>query len=68
MAIPKALPFGPPKKQLAVWNFAEERGDTKQILRARVIKKTAQAAPYLAGMEQGWIQTLERLSAYLVKA
>src|SRR5229473_6885499 len=47
--------------------FSEQNGKTKQTLRARVIKKTAQAAPYLAGMEQGWTQTLERLSAYLAK-
>ena len=44
--------------------FAEESGKTKQILRARVIKRTAQAAPYLAGMEAGWTQSLERLGAY----
>jgi uncharacterized protein YndB with AHSA1/START domain len=43
--------------------FAEEGGKTKQILRARVIKKTAQAAPYLAGMEAGWTQSLESLAA-----
>jgi uncharacterized protein YndB with AHSA1/START domain len=48
--------------------FAEEGGKTKQILRVRVIKRTAQAAPYLSGMEQGWTQTLERLTAYLEKA
>ena len=43
----------------------EQGGKTKQILRARVIKSTAQAAPYLAGMEAGWTQSLERLTAYL---
>ena len=50
---------------LTTVTFAEEGGKTKQILRARVIKKTAQAAPYLAGMEAGWTQTLERLAAYV---
>jgi uncharacterized protein YndB with AHSA1/START domain len=50
---------------LTTVTFAEESGKTKQILRARVIKKTAQAAPYLAGMEAGWTQTLERLAAYV---
>jgi len=50
---------------LTTVTFAEEGGKTKQILRARVIKKTAQAAPYLAGMEQGWTQSLERLGAYV---
>jgi uncharacterized protein YndB with AHSA1/START domain len=44
--------------------FAEEGGKTKQILRARVIKETAQAAPHLA-MEAGWMQSLERLAAYV---
>jgi hypothetical protein len=37
--------------------------EAKQILRACVIKKTAQATPYLAGMEAGWTQSLERLAA-----
>ena len=50
---------------LATVTFAKEGGRTKQILRARVIKKTAQAAPYLAGMEAGWTQSLERLTAYV---
>jgi len=50
---------------LTTVTFAEEGGKTKQILRARVIKKTAQAAPYLAGMEQGWTQSLERLAAFV---
>jgi hypothetical protein len=43
------------------------RTQTKQILRARVIKSSAQAAPYLAGMEAGWTQNLERLAAYVAK-
>ena len=50
---------------LTTVTFAEENGKTKQILRARVIKRTAQAAPYLAGMEAGWTQSLERLAAYV---
>jgi len=50
---------------LTTVTFAVESGKTKQILRARVIKKTAQAAPYLAGMEAGWTQSLERLAAYV---
>jgi uncharacterized protein YndB with AHSA1/START domain len=47
--------------------FAEQGGKTKQIMRARVIKTTAQAAPYIAGMEQGWTQSLERLAEFLAK-
>ena len=38
---------------LTTVTFAEQGGKTKQILRARVIELTAQAAPYLAGMEAG---------------
>ena len=52
---------------LTTVTFAEQGGKTKQILRARVIKATAQAAPYLAGMEAGWTQSLERLAAYVAK-
>src|SRR5712691_2014321 len=50
---------------LTTLTFAEQGEKTKQILRARVIKRSPQAAPYLAGMEQGWTQSLERLSSYL---
>jgi len=50
---------------LSTVTFDEENGKTKQILRARVIKRTAQAAPHLAGMEAGWTQSLERLVAYI---
>ncbi len=50
---------------LTTVTFIEQGGKTKQIVQARVIKKTAQAAPYLAGMEQGWTQTLQRLNSYL---
>ncbi len=52
-------------KVLTTVTFAEQGGKTKQILRARVIRSTAQAAPYLAGMEAGWTQSLERLSAFV---
>jgi uncharacterized protein YndB with AHSA1/START domain len=48
--------------------LTEQGPKTKQTLRARVIKRSAQAAPYLAGMEVGWTQTLERLAAYVAKA
>jgi uncharacterized protein YndB with AHSA1/START domain len=52
---------------LTTVTFAEQDGKTKQILRARVIKSTVQAAPYIAGMEAGWTQSLERLTAYLAR-
>jgi uncharacterized protein YndB with AHSA1/START domain len=50
---------------LTTVTFAEQGGKTKQTMRARVIKMTPQAAPYIAGMEQGWTQSLERLAAYV---
>jgi uncharacterized protein YndB with AHSA1/START domain len=48
--------------------FAEHNGKTKQTMRARVIKRTAKAAPYLAGMEAGWTQSLARLADLLATA
>ena len=50
---------------LTTVTFAEQAGKTKQILRTRVIKSTPEAPRYLAGMEAGWTQSLERLTAYL---
>src|SRR5882672_240983 len=42
-------------------------GATTQTVRARILKRTAAAAPYLAGMEEGWTQSLERLEADLAQ-
>jgi uncharacterized protein YndB with AHSA1/START domain len=53
---------------LTTVTFAEQGGKTKQIMRARVIKSTAEAAPYIKGMEAGWTQSLERLAESLTKA
>ncbi len=50
---------------LTTVTFAEQNGKTKQTMRARVIKTTAQAAQYLAGMEAAWTQSLERLTESL---
>jgi uncharacterized protein YndB with AHSA1/START domain len=50
---------------LTTVTFTEQEGKTKQTMRARVIKSTPQSAPYIAGMEQGWTQSLERLTSYL---
>jgi uncharacterized protein YndB with AHSA1/START domain len=47
--------------------FAEQGGETTQTLQARVVKTTAEAAPYLAGMEEGWTQSLEHLDEYMAK-
>jgi uncharacterized protein YndB with AHSA1/START domain len=50
---------------LTTVTFAEQGGKTKQTLQARVIMRTDKAAPYLAGMEMGWGQSLDRLTAYV---
>jgi len=42
--------------------FSEQDGKTKLTMRASVAKTTAAAAPHLAGMEQGWSQSLDRLA------
>jgi uncharacterized protein YndB with AHSA1/START domain len=42
--------------------FAEEDGKTKLTLRASVSKSRGEAAPHLAGMEQGWSESLDRLA------
>ncbi len=48
--------------------FVEQGGKTTQTSQARLIKRTAKAAPYLAGMEAGWTQSLDRLAEYLARA
>jgi uncharacterized protein YndB with AHSA1/START domain len=48
--------------------FAEQGGKTTLTLQARVVNTTAEAAPYLEGMEAGWAQSLERLEAHVSKA
>ncbi len=40
----------------------------EEWLKARVVKSTAAAAPYLKGMEAGLTQSLERLAAFVVNA
>jgi len=56
--------------QLEVLNtvtFTEHNGKTKLTLQARVIKSTPEVAVPLAGMEEGWSQSLERLGEHLTK-
>jgi len=47
------FPFGLLFEVLTTVTFAEQGGKTKQKLRTRVIKETAKAAPYFAGMKVG---------------
>jgi uncharacterized protein YndB with AHSA1/START domain len=42
--------------------FAEEGGKTKLTLHARVSDVKGDAAQHLAGMEQGWSMSLDRLA------
>lgn len=46
---------------------SKEGNKTKFTMTAEVSKVTSEAAPYLAGMDQGWNQSLDRLSTYLLK-
>jgi uncharacterized protein YndB with AHSA1/START domain len=51
---------------LTTLSFSEQGGKTQLDLRARVISLTVAAAPYLAGMEPGLNQTLDRLAEYVI--
>lgn len=53
---------------LTTVTFSEQDGKTTQTVEARVVKSSDEAAPYLAGMEQGWTQSLERLEEHLAQA
>ena len=55
-------------KGLATVTFAEEGGKTKLTLRMRATAMVDYAVAYLAGMEAGWAQSLERLAEVLGKA
>jgi uncharacterized protein YndB with AHSA1/START domain len=45
--------------------FADKNGKTMLTMQAQVLTATEAAAPYLAGMEPGWTQTLDRLGHYI---
>lgn len=45
--------------------FADQNGKTELTLTASVLNATAQAAPFLRGMEMGWTQSLQRLAAHV---
>ena len=56
--------------QLEVRNsitFAEQGGKTKLTLQAVVVKAAPAAAAALAGMKEGWTQSLDKLAAYLAQ-
>ena len=45
--------------------FAEQDGDTTLTLTARVLQAAPEVASAVAGMEQGWRESLERLRQFL---
>jgi uncharacterized protein YndB with AHSA1/START domain len=47
--------------------FTEEGNATKLTISAVVSNITPEAAPYLAGMEEGWKQSIDRLEEYVAK-
>ncbi len=57
----------PQLEVLTTVTFAEYNGKTKLMLQAVVVKSAPAAAGALAGMEQGWRQSLDRLAEYLGK-
>lgn len=66
----EALEDGKPLfRVLTTVTLVEQDGRTVQTVRARVEKVMAEkAADYLRGMQEGWSQSLERLSAQLLAA
>jgi uncharacterized protein YndB with AHSA1/START domain len=52
---------------LTTVTFGEHNGKTRLTLRAVVVKSTPEVAAALAGMEEGWNQSLDRLAEDLAK-
>lgn len=66
----EALDGGKPIFQtLTTVTFEEKSGKTTQTVRARVLKvMEGKAADYLAGMREGWSQSLDRLAEWIAAA
>jgi uncharacterized protein YndB with AHSA1/START domain len=63
-----AMPDESGKPQLEVRNsvtFEDDNGKTKVTMLAVVLRSTPAVAGAIAGMEQGWMQSLEKLTALL---
>jgi uncharacterized protein YndB with AHSA1/START domain len=52
---------------LTTVTLAEQGAMTRLTMRAEVVRATPAAAPMLAGMDEGWNQSLDRLDAYLAE-
>jgi uncharacterized protein YndB with AHSA1/START domain len=52
---------------LTTVTFADQDGKTALRLEAKVLSETALAPQHLAGMEQGWNQSLDRLGELVTK-
>jgi uncharacterized protein YndB with AHSA1/START domain len=50
---------------LTTVTFVQQGDKTALTVRARVISSTAAAAPHIAGMNEGWSQTLDRLAEHM---
>jgi uncharacterized protein YndB with AHSA1/START domain len=52
---------------LTTVTFTEQGNKTKMAMKAEVVSTTEKGAGHLAGMEQGWSQSLDRLETFLAK-
>lgn len=52
---------------LTTVTFAGHGSKTTLTLQARVLKSTPAAAPHLAGMDEGWKQSIDRFEIYVAK-
>ena len=55
-------------QQLTTVTFAEVDGGTQLTVNARVVKAKPEAAPHLAGMEEGWNMSLDSLTELMESA
>ncbi len=70
LSFTSAAPDGKGKPLLEVLTtveFAQPNGKTKLTRRASVSKLRPEGAPHIAGMNEGWKQSLDRLEEFAVK-
>ena len=54
-------------EEITTVTFEEQGGKTKLTVHAAITRATAEAAGALAGMEEGWNQSLDRLADYVTQ-